>query len=57
MWWRRRRTDDDFAQEVASHLQLETDRLIDEGLAAAAARSEARRRFGNVTAHRERFYE
>ncbi len=57
MWWRRRRTDDDFAREVEAHLQLETDRLIDEGLAAAAARSEAHRRFGNVTAHRERFYE
>ena len=57
MWGRRRRTDEDFAREVESHLQLEIDRLIDDGLSREEARAEAHRRFGNVTSHRERFYE
>ena len=57
MWGRRRRTDEDFAQEVESHLRLETDKLIDEGMSPDDARAAAFRRFGNVTAHRERFYE
>ena len=57
MWRRRRRTEEDFAQEVESHLRLETDKLIDEGMSPDDARAAAFRRFGNVTAHRERFYE
>ena len=57
MWGRRRRTDEDFAREVESHLHLETDKLIGEGMSPDDARATAFRRFGNVTAHRERFYE
>ena len=57
MWGRRRRTEEDFAQEVESHLRLETDKLIDEGMSPDDARAAAFRRFGNVTAHRERFFE
>ena len=57
MWGRRRRTEEDFAREVESHLHLETDKLIDEGMSPDDARTAAFRRFGNVTAHRERFYE
>ena len=57
MWGRRRRTEEDFAREVESHLRLETDKLIDEGMSPDDARAAAFRRFGNVTAHRERFYE
>jgi putative ABC transport system permease protein len=53
----RRRTDDDFADEVRAHLDLETDRLIAEGLSPEAARAAAARAFGNVTASTERFYE
>ncbi len=52
-----RRDEDDFARELEAHLALETDRLIDEGVPADEARDLARRRFGNVTAVRERFYE
>ena len=57
MWGRRRRTERDFAQEVDSHLRLEADKLIEEGMSHDDARATAVRRFGNVTAHRERFYE
>ena len=53
-----RRSDDDFADEIESHIQLEADRLVDErGLTPEAAAAEARRSFGNVTSHRERFHE
>jgi len=55
--WRRRPTDDEFDQEIASHIDHETDRLIDDGASPRAARAEARRRFGNVVAHQERFFE
>ena len=53
----RRRTHDDFSDEIQAHLQLETDRLIADGLSPQAARDLARRAFGNVTLARERFYE
>jgi putative ABC transport system permease protein len=52
-----RRTDDDFANEVQSHIDLEAERLVEEGLSPAEARLAARRRFGSPAAARERFYE
>src|SRR5688572_11324488 len=52
----RRRSDEDFAREVESHVQLEADRLVEEGMAPEAARSEAQKRFGNPALVRERFY-
>jgi predicted permease len=52
-----RRTVEDFADEIEAHLALEVERLIADGLSPQAARDEARRRFGNVTRVRERFYE
>ena len=52
----RKRSDEDFAREVESHVQLEADRLVDEGLTPEAARAEAQRRFGNTALARERFY-
>jgi putative ABC transport system permease protein len=55
--FRRRRSLDDFTDEIESHLQLEVDRLQQEGLSPEAARAAARRAFGSVTASRERFYE
>ena len=55
-FWRRR-TGEDFSDEIQAHLDLETDRLVAEGLSAEAARDEARRSFGNVTRARERFHE
>lgn len=51
-----KRSDEDFAREVESHVQLETDRLVEEGMAPEAARSEALKRFGNQSLVRERFY-
>jgi putative ABC transport system permease protein len=53
----RRRPPDDFAEEIEAHLQLEADRLREEGLSAEEARWTARRTFGNVALSRERFYE
>src|SRR5689334_12542263 len=53
----RRRPSDDFSAEIEAHLQLEADRLQDEGLNAADSRLAARRAFGNVTLSRERFDE
>ncbi|MBI1355378.1 MAG: FtsX-like permease family protein [Acidobacteria bacterium] len=53
-----RRRDEDFSEEIQSHIQIEADRLIaEEGMSSAAALAAARRAFGNVTSHRERFYE
>ena len=51
------RTDSDFLAEVESHIRLETDRLIEEGMTPVDAERAARRSFGNVTQARERFYE
>ncbi len=55
--FRRKRPSDDFAAEIEAHLQLEGDRLRDEGFAADEARLAALRAFGNVTVSQERFYE
>src|SRR5262245_40682305 len=55
--WRRKRTDEDFAAEIQSHLDLDADEQRESGVAAAEARFTARRAFGNVTTARERFYE
>ena len=51
------RDDEDFSAEVRAHLDLETDRLIGEGLGPDAARRAALRSFGNVTLARERFHD
>ena len=53
----RPRGDQDFRQEIDAHIALETDRLIAEGLSPDAARSAARRAFGNVTSASERYYD
>jgi hypothetical protein len=55
--FRRRRKDSDFSAEVEAHLQIEADRLEQSGLSREQAQAAARRRFGNVTAATERFYE
>src|SRR5262249_31991364 len=57
MFGRRRRTVDDFDAEIGAHLQLEIDRLREEGLGPEEARAAALRAFGNVTRAGERFYE
>jgi predicted permease len=53
----RKRSGDDFDRELASHLELEAEELIADGVPPDAARTAARRSFGNVTSVRERFYE
>lgn len=54
--FRRRRSTDDFAEEIKSHLELEADELQSEGLDEEEARHRARVEFGNVQTAQERFY-
>ena len=53
----RGRPDADFADEVRAHIDLETDRLVAEGMAPDEARAAAHRAFGNVGRVQERFYD
>src|SRR5690242_14550593 len=55
--FQRKRRDGDFRDEVEAHLGAEAERLKTEGLPDREAEAAARRRFGNVTAAQERFYE
>ncbi len=55
--FRHPRQDEDFLKEIEAHLELETDRLVGEGLARDDARAAAQRAFGNVTRTREDFHE
>jgi putative ABC transport system permease protein len=57
MFEKRRRPDADFAEEIRAHIQLEADRLEADGMSPEDARAAAERRFGNVLAAEERFYE
>jgi predicted permease len=52
----RKRSTEDFAAEIESHLQLEAEELEREGRSEEQAHTEARRAFGNVTVAREQFY-
>src|SRR5438067_12959300 len=54
--WFGRRADSDFQSEIESHVRLETDRLISEGVPPEDAAAAARRAFGNVAIARETFY-
>jgi predicted permease len=53
----RKRPQNDFSDELRSHLQLEIDRLRNEGLSEEEAYWTARRMLGNLSAAGERFYE
>jgi len=55
--FRRRRQDSDFAAEIDAHLQLEQERLREQGFGDEDARALAHRAFGNVTRAQERFHE
>ena len=55
--FRRKRTASDFSAEIDAHLQLEIERLKEQGLSEEQARAAARRAFGNVMQAQERFYE
>jgi macrolide transport system ATP-binding/permease protein len=52
----RKRSRDDFAKEIAAHLELEADELKRKGLTDEDARRRARIEFGNVHVAQERFY-
>jgi predicted permease len=52
----RKRSAEDFAEEIKAHLALEADDLESEGLSGDEAQWKARREFGNVRAAQERFY-
>ena len=53
----RKRKLHDFTSEIAAHLQLEIDRLREQGLGEEEARAAARRSFGNLLHTEEHFYE
>jgi predicted permease len=53
----RKRNSQDFSAEIEAHIQLETERLQEQGLSEADARAAARRSFGNVLLAEERFHE
>src|SRR5262245_17318290 len=54
---RPRRSEEDFAEEIRAHLELEADDLMAEGVAEQEARGTARREFGSVALTREQLYE
>jgi hypothetical protein len=47
----------DFTSEIEAHMQLEIERLREQGLSEEEARATARRSFGNLMQVEERFYE
>jgi predicted permease len=55
--FRRKRQTSDFGAEIEAHIQLEEERLLEQGLSETEARATARRAFGNVLHAQERFYE
>ncbi len=55
--WRRRRSDEDFSNEIRANIEIEADRLIAGGMSEGDAHAAARRAFGNVALVQERFYE
>jgi predicted permease len=54
---RRKRAAHDFGAEIEAHIELEIERLQEQGLNRDEARTTALRTFGNVTRAQERFYE
>ncbi len=54
--FRRKRSAEDFAEEIKAHLEHEADELEREGLSGDEARRVARCEFGNVRVAEERFY-
>ena len=53
----KKRTAKDFGSEIKSHIEIETQRLSEQGMSDEDARAAARRTFGNLTGAQERFYE
>lgn len=57
MFWGPKRDQNDFSEELRAHLELETDRLREQGFNAEEARAMAHRNVGNIVNIEERFYE
>ncbi|HKV95590.1 MAG TPA: ABC transporter permease [Candidatus Angelobacter sp.] len=55
--FRSRRKQRDFRLEIEAHLELEIERLREQGLSVEEAAAEAHRKFGNMLQAEERFYE
>src|SRR5437879_13191806 len=53
----RKRQASDFSAEIEAHVQLETERLREQGMSEQDAQAAARRAFGNLAQAQERFYE
>src|SRR5205809_7551604 len=53
----RKREPGDFRSEIAAHIQVEAERLREQGLSEEDAGAAARRSFGNVMQTEERFHE
>jgi hypothetical protein len=45
----RKRSDEDFREEIQTNIALDTDRFIAEGMSPEEARTAALRAFGNLT--------
>jgi predicted permease len=52
----RKRSREEFAEEIEAHIEMEAEELQREGLSEEEARWKARRKFGSVRAAQERFY-
>ncbi len=57
MFLRRKRNQCDFSEELRAHLELEADRLREQGFNDQDARAMAQRNVGNIMSIEERFYE
>src|SRR5579864_529089 len=57
MFRRRHRPGNDFSEELRAHLELEADRLREQGFSDEDARAMAHRNLGNIMNIEERFYE
>lgn len=55
--WHRKRSIDDFDEEIRAHIELEAERLKRRGVPEEEARRRAYVNFGNVMRAKERFYE
>jgi hypothetical protein len=55
--FQRNRKSSDFGAEIEAPIELEAERLREQGLTDEDALTAARRAFGNVTKAQERFYE
>ncbi len=57
LFWRKKRSLEDLAEEIRSHLALEADQIREETGVGTDAESRARLAFGNVTSVQEAFYQ